>query len=141
MEKTIIKYENSPYQEKYATILSKFSNLGLFILVISYLGYISGFSEPFIPFSELSSYWSLPLGDFIEKSGAPVGWQWLDLLAFGDYQNFIGIALLSGVTIIAYGGLFLHFLKSKQRLFLSLVTLELFFLLLAASNLIQVGGH
>ncbi len=33
---------------------------------------------------------------------APTGWHWAALVGKGDYLNFVGIAMLSGLTILCY---------------------------------------
>ncbi|MBF0286740.1 MAG: hypothetical protein HQM14_02905 [SAR324 cluster bacterium] len=133
------EFENLECQQGYAMLLKRISNLGLVLLFLTFGLYIFGVLEPLIPLEKLPQYWNLPLNEYIEQSGAPIGWGWLNHLGNGDYLSFIGLILLAAVDGICYVFLFIFFTKKKKRLYMALVSVELFLILLSASNLMQFG--
>ena len=78
--------------------------------------------------------------DYLHHAGIKDGWSWLGMLGYGDFINFIGIALLSGVTIICYIAIVPVLLKSNDKVYAVLALLEAVILAAAASGLIA-GGH
>ncbi len=84
--------------------------------------------------------WGLPLAHYLEISGAPKGWSWLNFLGKADYFNFIGIAILALVTVACYARLIFALLRSGDRLQLTLAAAQVLILLAAASGLLA-GGH
>jgi hypothetical protein len=70
-------------------------------------------------------------------SGA--GWHWVRMLGYGDFVNFIGVAILAGVTILCYIAIIPMLLKRKDFIYAVLALLEVVVLLVAASGIIAVG--
>jgi hypothetical protein len=86
----------------YANFLEKGMYLGLVILFITYALYVFGIMDPYIPLADLSKHWSHNVGTYLHDTGIKPGWAWLKMLGYGDFINFIGVAVLSGVTILCY---------------------------------------
>ena len=40
--------------------------------------------------------------EFNQAFNVPTGWGWTSLVAKGDYLNFVGIAMLGGLSILCY---------------------------------------
>lgn len=136
-----IEYQNFRYQDIYATILDKVSNVGLIILIGSYIAYAFGFLEPLVPLADMPTAWKLSLDEFIATTGAPVSWDWVYLLDKGDYLTFVGISILAGVTIVCYIAIFFKALTGPTpKVITGIIAIELVLLIFAASNLIS-GGH
>ncbi len=131
----------SPEQITYANILFYGSWLGIFIMVITYVIYITGAVDPYIPISKLPDYWSMPADHFTQKADVPVGWGWFGLLGTGDFLNFIGITLLGALTIIGYLVLIPAYIRLKDVPFVLITIAEVLVLVLAASGILGGGAH
>lgn len=136
-----IHYSNSPYQKIYGRILSWVSNFGLLVLFISFVLYTSGVLKAWIPLDQLPQYWQLPLDEFIVQTDSATGWKWITRLGYGDYLSFVGISILAGVTGICYLVLLVLGARDKKKILVTLVILELILLIIAASDILSVGGH
>lgn len=130
----------SPEQLAYADLLDIGMKIGLAGMVVFFLLYVSGLVTPHIPLAELPQYWSLPVHDYLEKSGAPVGWGWAKLVGKGDFLNIVPVAFLSTITIVCYARI-LPMLRAKgDNFYATIVVVEIVVLTLAASGLLA-GGH
>ena len=138
-EKQPATLEATPEQLLYARILEKGMYLGLLILFITYALYVFGVMDPYIPLDKISDYWSMNVHDYLEHAEIKNGWAWLGMLNYGDFINFIGVALLAGVTIICYAAIVPTLLKSKDTVYAIIAILEVIILSAAASGILAVG--
>ncbi|MFO7820810.1 MAG: DUF1634 domain-containing protein [Lentisphaeria bacterium] len=137
---------HSPYasvrQLRYATLLKYGTRLAFAVMIITYLPYITGIVKPFIPRAELVHCLSKPVSEYIEATNAPTRhWEWLTLMGKGDFMNYAGILILTLLTIGGILTLIPSYLKDRNWVYATIVTLELLVLLLAASGIINIGGH
>jgi hypothetical protein len=131
----------------YASILEVGVYLGLVVLLVTFALYASGAIAPSIPLDELPAYWQLGVHDYLETTNTHylqhdhliTGWAWLSLVGKGDYLNFIGIALLAGVTIVCFLGIIPTLLRKHDRVYAAMAALEVLVLVLAASGALAVG--
>jgi len=128
-------------QIAYAKILDKGMKIGIVILFITFIIYLTGILTPYIPVKELPQYWSLSVHEYLEATGIQAGWSWLHQLNRGDFLNFVGIAFLSGVTIVCYLRILPILFRKKDTAFAVIAILEVLVLVLAASGLLKAGGH
>jgi hypothetical protein len=138
-EKSTVSLEATPEQILYARILEKGMYLGLLILFITYALYVFGIMDPYIPLDKISDYWSMNVHDYLEHADIKNGWAWLGMLKYGDFINFIGVALLAGVTIICYAAIVPTLLKNKDTVYAILAVIEVIILGAAASGILAVG--
>lgn len=131
----------SEEQLVYASLLDKGMKIGLISIIITFIVYVFGIFTPYVPIEDLPKYWGLPVHDYLEATNIEPGWTWLGLLGKGDFLNFIGIALLAGVTIACYIAIIPVFLKKKDKVFTTIAILEVLVLALAASGILKTGGH
>jgi hypothetical protein len=61
------------------------------------------------------------------------------MLMYGDFINFIGVAVLAGVSIFCYLAIVPLLLKNNDKVYAVLALLEVVVLSLAASGLLKVG--
>ncbi len=132
-------FENASEQQLYAKIVYHMNHLGLFALVAGFALYLTGMLTPHVPLEDLPQYWSLPLEQYIEKTGALTGWQWISELGYGDVAPLIGVAVLASIPLVCYLVLFFQFLQRGAKPLVVITVIELFFMLLSASNLIQIS--
>jgi len=132
-------FENASEQQLYAKIVYHMNHLGLFALVAGFALYLTGMLTPHVPLEDLPQYWSLPLEQYLEKTGALTGWQWISELGYGDVAPLIGVAVLASIPLVCYLVLFFQFLQRGAKPLVVMTVIELFFMLLCASNLIQIS--
>lgn len=138
-----------PEQLQYASILAAGMYTGLGILLITFLLYISGAVAPAIPIDELPDFWTMEVAQYLEAVNARyvhhdhllTGWAWMSALEHGDYLNFIGIVVLSTVTIICFLGILPTLYRKRDHAYAAIAALEIVVLALAASGVLTAGGH
>jgi hypothetical protein len=131
----------SEEQVAYANILNVGMYLGLAIVVVTFIIYMSGILASFIPPQEIPKYWTMSSKNFIHSLGAPTGWGWVAFIAKGDYLNFVGIALLAGLTILCYLVMLPILMRKKDIPYVVIAIIEVAVLALAASGILKSGGH
>ena len=124
----------------YARILEKGMIIGLITLLVTFTIYAFGIMKPYIPLDKLSHYWSMNVNDYLHHADIRDGWAWLSFLKYGDFINFIGVAILAGTTIFCYLAIIPALVKNKDTLYAIIAVLEVIVLSLAASGIIA-GGH
>ena len=135
------KTKASEEQMAYAGVLNIGMWLGLLILVITFFIYLSGVLPSFVPIDDLPKYWTMRVHDYNVALNAPTGWGWAAMVGKGDYLNFIGIAILSGLTILCYIVIMPILIRKKQTAYVVIAIIEVLVLSLAASGIMKVGGH
>ncbi len=130
-----------PEQIIYANILGLGANLGILIMAVTYILYVTGTIGAHVELEMVVRNWHLNVQDFIHATNAPHGWGWVGLLVKGDYLNFIGMALLALLTIICYLVLLPGFVRRKDWTYFSICLAEVVVLSLAASGIFGSGGH
>ncbi len=139
--------EANEEQILYAKILEVGMYIGLMILLVTFVLYMTGIMAPAVPIELLPNYWVLPVHDYLEtinheylhRDHVVTGWGWLAVLGKGDFVNFLGIAVLSGVTIVCYVGILPTLLRKKQTAYLLMALAEVIILVLAASGILTAG--
>jgi hypothetical protein len=139
--------ENQTEQLLYARVLEIGMYIGLVILFVTFALYLSGIMAPAVPVEQVSTYWHQGVHEYLEAVNhdylhmehAPTGWAWVNMLGKGDFLNFVGIAILAGITILCYLAIVPTLLRKKDTAYLTMALLEVFVLALAASGILAVG--
>ena len=139
--------EEQSEQIVYAKVLEIGMYIGLVILFITFALYASGVLAPAVPLDHVSNYWHHGVHEYLEAVNhdylhmehPPTGWAWTAMLAKGDFLNFVGIAILSGVTIICYLAIVPTLLRKKDTAYVTMALVEALVLILAASGILAVG--
>ena len=135
------KLKATEEQLAYAKLLDFGMKLGLLVIIITFIVYLSGILTPHIPVNDLPRYWGMSVHKYLEATGIHPGWTWLGMLGKGDFLNFVGIAFLAGVTILCYVRIIPLLFKKKDSVYGILAILEVLVLVLAASGILKAGGH
>ena len=130
-----------PEQIAYANLLFYGAWTGIFLLVTTYLLYAFGVFAPAVDIILVTKSWGLGVKEYTEVTGSAMGWDWVSMMDKGDYLNFLGLALLGGLTIVCYLILLPGYLRRKNYIFATIVILEVLVLLVAASGILGSGGH
>lgn len=126
-------------QLRYARWLEIGTRAGLGLLVLLFLAYASGLTTPQMPHERLPQVWGLPVGEFLQATGMPVGWDWLALAHRGDIANLLGIALLIGCSLPPLLGLVPLYAARGNRIYIGICLAEVAVILLAASGVLSAG--
>lgn len=134
-------------QLQYAKLLSSGMLLGLGLLIVTFLLYALGVVKPAVPLDELPNYWNKDVHHYLEAieenhvhlGHLVTGWSWLKLVGKGDYLNFVGIAILSLITIFCFLAIIPTLLRKGDKVYAAIALLEAVILSLAASGLLSVG--
>ena len=141
------KAEANEEQLLYAKILGKGMLVGLTILLATFFLYATGIIAPAVPHDMLAKYWTMDVHHYMETieenhlglGHLVTGWSWVGLLGKGDYLNFVGIVILSAVTILCYIAIIPTLLRKGDKVYAIIALLEVIVLSLAASGLLAVG--
>ena len=136
------KYDKTPKEQiLYASMLFYGCWGGLALMAITYLIYVFGVMDPHVSMETVTEVWSKPVHEYLTVGSVPVGWGWATLLNKGDFLNFLGIALLAGMTLVCYIPLVIAYLKKKDLLFAAIAVAEILVLAFAASGIVGGGAH
>lgn len=135
------KPKASEEQIAYANVLNYGMYFGLAVVIVIFLVYTSGILQSFIPLDDLPKYWGMKAKDYIHLLNAPTGWGWAAMINKGDYLNFIGIAILAGLTVLCYLVMLPILMRKKDTPYVIIAILEVAVLVLAASGILKAGGH
>ena len=133
---------NAPAEQiTYANILFYGCWSGLALMIVTYALYVTGIMEPYVSMDLITKFWSMPVKDYLVENNVPTGWGWATLLTKGDFLNFLGIALLGGLTIVAYIPVIFAYMKKKDTAYAIIALLEVLVLCFAASGIVGGGAH
>jgi hypothetical protein len=129
-------------QALYARWMNAGAKIGFAVALVSMLLYATGAIAPFVPLEKLTALWGLPVGRFLELTGAPTGWGWLAMLGYGDYLNLLGIAMFASLSLVCYLRILPALLAGGDRLYALIALAQILVLLVAASGLLNsfAGG-
>jgi len=141
MTEETLSSKATPEQEVYANLLFWGSWLAIFLLIITYLIYVSGILNTHIPIEKIPEYWVMSVKDYVHSADIPTGWSWISMVGKGEFLNFIGVALLAGMSVICFLTLIPAYARKKDIIFVAIVIAEIVVLTLAASGILGTGGH
>jgi len=144
-----MKNQKYPSEETnlYANVLEKGMYLGLVLMFCTFFLYIFGLLEPVIPLSRIDSYWNQPVHDYLVQVNReflgweelPLSWSWVKLIEYGDFLNFLPVALLSGVTILCYLVIVPGMFQRKDYWMATIALAETMILSFAASGVLTIA--
>lgn len=129
-----------PEQHRYASLLDWGTRAGLFILVGSFVAYVTGAVDARVAPQSLPQLWGLPVDRYLELTGSPKGWAWVTQLHLGDMAGLLGIAVLAGCSLLCLLALVPLYLGRRERVFAAICLAQVVVLALAASGWLA-GGH
>jgi hypothetical protein len=127
-------------QERYARCLDAATRIAFAASLAAFVVYAGGLLPSFVPLEQLASLWDLPVDEFLERTGAPAGWEWLRLLGYSDYLALACVALIGTVTLVCYLAILPLLVRVGERLEAALVAAQVIVLLVAASGALAGGG-
>lgn len=109
---------------------------GFAAMALQFAAYAAGWLPTRIAPSELERHWSQPLRRYLEDTGAPTGWRWLQELGSGDTACLLGIALLCSASALGLAAAIPASWAGRRRAVAALCTAQLGVIGLAASGLL-----
>ena len=106
-----------PEQITYANLLFIGAWVGILLMIITYLIYVTGILSPHVDVTVIMQNWDKGVDEFLRITDSPHGWGWLSLLGKGDFLNFIGLVLIAVLTIFCYLFLVVGYQKRKDWAF------------------------
>lgn len=126
--------DRAPEVRVYSVLLRVGAQVSLAVLVLTFLIYVGGFAGPRVPIDRLPSYWGLRASEYLRQTDVPSGWGWVRLVRFGDILNYVGITMLSGLTIVGYLAILPVYVRKRDSAYVLIVLAEIAILLVAASG-------
>ncbi len=132
MNETIEKagHEDS---ERYARGILVGVRIALAALLAAFVCYASGWLAPEVPLERLPQLWSLPVADYLQRSGMASGWHWLRFSAAEDWLT-ASLALLLAVSTLCLVPLLAHYARRKDWPFLFITLAQIAVLVAAAAG-------
>jgi uncharacterized membrane protein len=136
-----------PEQVLYAKVLAAGMYTGLGTLLATFALYLTGAVKPAVPIDRLPDLWSLDVTEYLQTVNAEylhrdhvlTGWSWVSVLGHGDYLNFVGIVVLSLVTVACFLRIIPTLYGKRDHIYAAIAVLEVVILVLAASGVLAVG--
>jgi hypothetical protein len=124
---------------RYAKVLQIATRLGLVLLVLSFLVYMSGLVPALVPVDQLSQYWGLSAREFVTATHTPTGWAWVGLVGYGDVLNVAAIAFLGGVSGLCLLAVLPLLVRRGDWVHVLVALAQIAVLVLSASNLLSIA--
>ncbi len=146
---SITAERTNPTREQiaYAGLLDTSMKYGLILVIATFLVYLFSIVMPMsilsshVAVNDLPKYWTMPVHEYLQHTNIKHGWAWLGMINETDILNFIGIAFLSGITLVCYARIIPITWRQRDYVFTAIAILEVLVLTLAASGILTAGGH
>jgi hypothetical protein len=126
--------------ERFASLLDAGTKGALAVTLWAFFLYACGIVPALVPLDSLPALWRLPLGEYLARTGAPTGWDWLRLAGYGEYLNYGGICLFALVIVISSAGILPLLCRRGEYLLAGMALAQVLVLLAAASGLLAAIG-
>jgi hypothetical protein len=126
-------------QRLYARWLDAATKTGFAASLCAFLLYVSGTLAPYVAPQRLPELWGLPVGRFLEQTGAQTGWSWVAMMDHGDYLSLAAVALFGLITPVCYLRIVAPLLRHGERLQAALAIAQIAVLAAAVSGLFAGG--
>ena len=125
----------------YARTLHWVSIMGFILLAGGYFVYMARLLPTTVPAVQIASSWHLSSAEFMKRVDVPDGWSWVGSLGSGDTLSFVSIVFLAVGSIFCLVSALPSLIRERSTVYSAIVTLQILVLLLAASGILQGGGH
>ncbi|MGQ0652241.1 MAG: hypothetical protein ACT4P4_08255 [Betaproteobacteria bacterium] len=118
----------------YARWLDAAAKSAFIASLAAFLVYALGVRPAFVPLDALPRLWSLPVDEYLRRTGAPSGWGWLAFTDRGEYLCLACLALLASVTLACYLRVLPALWRDGERLEAAIAAAQAAVLVAAASG-------
>jgi len=127
-----------PEQLHYATVLHWSTLAGFIVLIVTFAAYMSGWLPASVPLEQLPHLWGLSTSEYLKATGTPTGWSWLFMMGKGDFASQLGIAILSGCSIVCILAAMPAYAKNKNITYVVICALEIAVLITSAIGVFAI---
>jgi hypothetical protein len=124
-------------QLRYAVVLHWSTVAGFCALIATFVAYMFGWLPSYIPLEKLPQLWSLSTAEYLKATGTPTGWGWLLRMNEGDFASQLGIAILSGCSVVCIAVIMPLYFRDRNKAYLWLCAAEIAVILLSASGVLS----
>ena len=125
-------------QLTYAAVLHWSTIVGFIVLIGTFAAYMLGWLPSYVPLHKLPHLWGLSTTEYLKATGVPTGWSWLFMINKGDFASQLGIAILSGCSILCITAIIPAYSRDRNFTYIAICVLEIVVLVLSASG---IFGH
>ena len=126
--------DSHPEQLHYATVLHWTTLTGFIVLIVTFAVYMFGWLPASVPLHQLPQLWSLSSTEYLKETATPTGWHWLYHMGQGDFASQLGIAVLSGSSIVCILAAMPTYARHRNSAYLAICVLEIGVLIASASG-------
>ena len=127
----------SERQLRYAALLERGTKIGMVVLVVSFIAYVTSWLPPHVPVDRLPELWGLSVSEYLQQAQMPRGFSLLGHMHRGDVLGLAGIAILAGTCIVSLLALVPMYAARRDRIYAALALLDAVIVLIAASGVID----
>ena len=135
-----MKHDNGIYASENQLLLARLYRfvalVGLTLIALGFVVYVSGMAPSIVPAGEVSQYWHLSAEEYVSETGLPYGWDILKVLNRGESLSLATLVLMPVSIILCLLIMAVAFGKEKNWVYLTVVLLQSAVLVLAASGVI-----
>jgi hypothetical protein len=124
-------------QRRYARLLAWGTGVGLVLLAIGFVTYVTGLVTPHVTIEKLPQLWGRPAAELLAHSGVSTGWGWGEFIHRGDMLVLAAIALLASCSLPCLAAVIPIFAKRGEHAFVAICILEIAVLALAISGVLS----
>ena len=126
-------------RKAYADLADGIVRIGLLLVVATFVPYVLDILSPRVELSRASELWSLPLQEYLAKTGGRPGLWWVSMLRYADYLPLAAIAFLASASIICYLRVIPIFARNRMAAYVVIAALQVVVFLIAASGVLAAG--
>jgi hypothetical protein len=126
-------------QARYARWLTWGTRIGLGLLALGFVAYVSGIVASHVPIERLPALWDRPSDELLLQTGVRAGWGWTEFIHRSDMLVLAGIALLASCSIPCLAAVIPTFATRGERAFVAICVVQIAVLMLAASGILGSG--
>lgn len=135
-----LKHPYEAEQSRYAAWLHWSTLAGFLTLILTFVAYVFNILPAKIPLDQLPDLWNKSAAQYLKLTGMPTGWGWMGMLGHGDLASLLGIAILSGCSILCLLAVIPIYARRRDFIYVLICAFEIAILVLAASGAIS-GRH
>ena len=128
-----------PVQKGFASVLIWIVRIGLIIMTVSFVLYVSGSVRSSVAPDEVPDYWHLDSCEYRDAAGGHQGWQWMRDLGNGTTLAFAGLIFFPASIIVAVAIAAFLYLRHGVRRYAIISALLAIVLTVAATGVISAG--
>ena len=126
-----------PISERYARALQMLVLVGIGLLLVGFVLYITGAVPSAIPPEKVTTLWQLDSDTYVKETGQPTDWGWVRGILTGQGIAFASLVYLSLCTIVCLLLILPRYLRAGDRRYAIIVILQIAVLVAAASGILS----